>query len=114
RTLDILAALLGGGFLGIGLAFFFEYLDNRVKTPEEIEAQLGLPSLGLIPLLPRGNQGSPLINNGVPPNFAEAFRGLRTNILFSTTERGARSIVVTSTGPGDCMRTLATNLAIGF
>src|SRR6185503_8251369 len=87
RSRDILASVFGGALFGIGLAFFFEYLDNRVKTPEEIEAHLGLPSLGLIPLLPRGTDASPLINNGVPPNFAEAFRGLRTNILFSTTER---------------------------
>jgi len=114
RSRDILASVFGGALFGIGLAFFFEYLDNRVKTPEEIEAHLGLPSLGLIPLLPRGTDASPLINNGVPPNFAEAFRGLRTNILFSTTERGARSIVVTSTGPGEGKTTVATNLAIGI
>ena len=114
RSLDLLASLVGGAFFGIGLAFFFDYLDNRVKTPEEIEAQLGLASLGMIPLLPRESHGSPLINNGVPPNFAEAVRGLRTNILFSTTEEGARSVVVTSTGPGEGKTTVATNLAIGI
>src|SRR5262249_13523678 len=49
RTLNILLGLFGGAFLGVGLAFFFEYLDNHIKTPEEIEGHLGLPSLGIIP-----------------------------------------------------------------
>jgi capsular exopolysaccharide synthesis family protein len=114
RGLDILLGLFGGAFIGIGLAFFFEYLDNRVKTPEEIEVQLGLPSLGMIPMLSAKDHPSPLINNGVPANFAEAFRGLRTNVLFSSTEDGSRSIVVTSTAPGEGKTMVASNLAVGI
>jgi exopolysaccharide transport family protein len=115
RTLNLLIGLFGGAFFGIGLAFFFQYLDNRVKTPEEIETHLGLPSLGLIPAL-RAKDGhiNPLINNGVPANFAEAFRALRTNILFSTSEAGSRAIVVTSTAPGEGKTTVAGNLAVGM
>ena len=115
RLLNVLLGLFGGGLLGIGLAFFFEYLDNRVKTPEEVEAHLGIPSLGLIPALPAKHQiANPLINNGVPSNFGEAFRGVRTNILFSASEPGSRSIVVTSTGPGEGKTMIASNLAVGM
>jgi polysaccharide biosynthesis transport protein len=115
RALTILIGLLGGSLLGIGLAFFFEYLDNRLKTPEEIETHLGLPSIGLIPsLAAKGHGANPLINNGVPPNFAEAFRALRTNILFSATDDRCRSVVVTSTAPGEGKTMVASNLAVGM
>lgn len=115
HVLNLLLGLFGGAFFGIGLAFFFEYLDNRVKTPEEIETHLGLPSLGLIPALAKkGSMVNPMINNGVPANFSEAFRSLRTNILFSATEEGCRSIVVTSTAPSEGKTMVASNLAIGM
>jgi capsular exopolysaccharide synthesis family protein len=113
RTLNLLLGLLGGGFIGIGLAFFFEYLDHHIKTPEEIETQLGLPSLGLVPML-EGSVARPLIDGGVPVNFTEAFRGLRTNILFSSADSGSRSIAVTSTGPSEGKSLIASNLAIGI
>jgi capsular exopolysaccharide synthesis family protein len=115
RLLAILAGLFGGGVFGIGLAFLFEYLDNRVKTPEEIERELGIPSLGLIPMLASATgQGNPLISGDTPANFAEAFRGLRTNILFSAADGGPRSIVVTSTGPSEGKTMVAGNVAIGL
>jgi capsular exopolysaccharide synthesis family protein len=56
----------------------------------------------------------PLIHTGVPPGFAEAFRTIRTNVLFSSADEGSRVLVVTSTGPGEGKTTVATNLAIGF
>ena len=115
RNLNLLLGLFGGAFVGIGLAFFFEYLDNRVKTPEEIETHLGLPSLGLIPALPQKDRlVNPLLSNGAPPNFAEAFRAIRTNILFSAAEDGCRSIVVTSTGPSEGKTMVASNLAVAM
>ena len=49
KKLNILLAIITGITLGIGLAFFFEYLDNTIKTPEEIEKYLHLPTLGVIP-----------------------------------------------------------------
>jgi capsular exopolysaccharide synthesis family protein len=115
RMINLLIGLFGGLFCGIAVAFFFEYMDNRIKTPEELESLLGLPSMALIPKL-TGEHAlkDPLINNGVPANFAEAFRGLRTNVLFSFAEDGARSVVVTSTGPGEGKTTVACNLALGM
>ncbi len=92
RTLNLLLALFGGGLFAVGLAFFFEYIDNRIKSPEEIKGYLGLPFLGLVPKLSDdADTDAPLLHTGVPTLFAEAFRNLRTNILFSTTEEGGRS-----------------------
>ena len=99
--LNLLLALFGGSIFAVGLAFFFEYLDNRIKTPEEIKTHLGLPFLGLIPQISKkaSRDAGLLLNNGVPANFAEALRTVRTNLMFSSAAEGARSVVVTSTGP---------------
>ncbi|CAN5517692.1 exopolysaccharide regulatory tyrosine autokinase VpsO [soil metagenome] len=115
-SLNLAGALVGGVMLALGLAFFFEYVDSSIKSPEEVKAYLGLPTLGMVPALnPRTWKGrEPLINAGVPPNFAEAFRAIRTNVLFSAADEGARSLVITSTGPGEGKTMVAANLAIGF
>jgi capsular exopolysaccharide synthesis family protein len=116
KALNLLLAVVGGTFVAFGLAFFFEYIDSRIKSPDELKAHLGLPALGIVPAL--GEKSSigkdPLISSGVPPNFAEAFRTLRTNVLFSSAEEGARVLVVTSTGPGEGKTMVASNMAIAF
>jgi capsular exopolysaccharide synthesis family protein len=113
--LNLSLAVFGGVVFACGLAFFFEYMDSRIKSPDELSRHLGLPPIGLIPTLGKNWHGSePLINNGVPQNFAEAFRALRTNILFSSPETGPRTLVVTSTGPGEGKTVVASNLATGF
>ena len=116
KGLNLLLALFGGALAACGLAFFFEYLDSRIKTPDEIRMHLGLPHLGLLPALDAKAlaTGYPLISNGVPGNFAEAFRAIRTNVLFSSAQEGSRSIVVTSTGPGEGKSMVASNLAISL
>jgi polysaccharide biosynthesis transport protein len=111
---NLLIGMLTGAIFGVGLAFFFEYLDNRIKSPEELTRHLGLPFLGMIPALFDFDAASPLITNGAPPNFSECFRTLRTNVLFSTAEEGLRSLVVTSTGPGEGKTLVSTNLAVGL
>src|SRR5574338_217775 len=115
-ALNIILALLGGSMLGLGLAFFFEYLDSHIKTPDEIRLHLGLPALGMLPAIREKSLDGlyPLVNNGVPPNFAEAFRGIRTNVVFSSADEGARSVLVTSTGPGEGKTMVASNLAISL
>lgn len=112
KMTNLLLALFGGSLLAIGLVFFFEYLDSRIKQPDEIKAQLGLPFLGMVPLFdPKETTGPPLIGNGMPNEFSEAFRSIRTNVLFSSADSGCKSIVVTSTGPGEGKSVVAANVA---
>jgi capsular exopolysaccharide synthesis family protein len=111
---NLFLALFGGATLAIGLAFFFEYLDNRIKSPEEVKQHLGLPFLGMVPALFEKAIENPLINNGVPSNFSESFRGVRTNLLFSSADQGSRSVVITSTGPGEGKTVVAANLAVSL
>ncbi|MEP7247178.1 MAG: polysaccharide biosynthesis tyrosine autokinase, partial [Gammaproteobacteria bacterium] len=111
---NLLFALFGGATFACGLAFFFEYLDNRIKSPEELKKHLGLPFLGMVPALFDKNIKDPLISGGAPNNFCESFRAVRTNLLFASAEEGARSILVTSTGPGEGKTMVATNLAVAL
>ena len=112
---DILMALFSGAVLALSLVFAFERLDNRITLPSEIPDRLGLALLGLVPAVTlKASHGSPLINNGVPPHFAEAFRAVRTNVLFSSTQQGSRAIVVTSAAPNEGKTVVASNLAIAL
>lgn len=105
-------------FAGIGLAivvvFSFEYLDNRVKSPNDIKQHLGVPFLGMVPVISKDFSTTPLMSNGIPVSFGEAFRGIRTNVLFSAAEPGCRSVMITSTGPGEGKTLIATNLAVAL
>jgi exopolysaccharide transport family protein len=116
KSLNMVVALFSGALLALGLAFFFEYIDSRIKSPDEVKAHLGLPFLGMVPALDaKGWTGAePLIHTGVPPGFAEAFRAIRTNVLFSNVDEGSRTLVITSTGPGEGKTMVACNLAIGL
>ena len=116
KLLNLTLALVVGGLLAVGFAFFFEYLDSRIKTPEEIRTHLGLTPLGMVPAIEPGSwQGNgPLMCNGVPPGFAEAIRAIRTNVLFSSAAEGARTLLITSTAPGEGKTLIAANLAIGL
>ena len=112
---NMMFGMLGGLLLGLSLAFFFEYLDSHIKTPEEIKTQLALPYLGLIPAIDTKElTGPPLINHVVPQQFGEAFRSIRTNVLFSSADVGPKSLVVTSTAPGEGKTLVASNLALAL
>jgi capsular exopolysaccharide synthesis family protein len=112
---DMLMGFAGGALFAIVLAFFFEYMDNRIKAPQDIKAYLGLPFLGFVPAIRHQPKGSvPLLNNGVPSGFSEAFRSVRTNVLFSSASDATRSVVVTSTAPREGKTLVASNLAIGL
>ena len=113
---NVLLGLFGGLMLAAGLAFFFEYLDSSIKSPDDIKAHLGLSNLGLLPAIPDKSLGGsyPLLSNGVPANFSEAFRAVRTNVLFSMASEGSRSLIVTSTGPGEGKSMVTANMAVSL
>jgi capsular exopolysaccharide synthesis family protein len=110
---DLTNGLVGGLFIALALGFFFEYLDNRLKTPEEIKEHLGIPPLGLLPSVKGMGAGHPypLLVDDTWPKLTEAFRTLRTNLIFSSSAQKSRSVVVTSTGPGEGKTLVSANLA---
>lgn len=116
RRGNMATGLLAGLALGLVMALFFEYFDNRIKTPEELTADLGLPSLGLLPLVRKTDTvtGYPLLSDASSAKLKEAFRTLRANVVFSSAEPGSRSLVITSTGPSEGKTLVASNLAIAL
>ena len=114
KRANLLLGLFVGAILACSVAFFFEYLDNRIKSPEELRAHLGLANLGLLPILEQKDGTYPLLSGGVPAGFSEAFRAFRTNVLFCSTDEGARSLVVTSTGPREGKSMVASNLSVSL
>jgi succinoglycan biosynthesis transport protein ExoP len=134
KARNILLSFLVGLVGGIGLAIFREYLDNTVKSPDDIEAVAGLPSLAVVPSLPgsigprRGGlsrvareaatQGVSgprveLMSYTAPKSqISEAFRALRTSLLLSQAEHPPQVILVTSALPREGKTTAAVNLAV--
>jgi capsular exopolysaccharide synthesis family protein len=107
--LNISLGVIVGLIMGFGLAFFIEYLDTSVKTIDDVERALQAPVLGVIPQ----NVGS-LIQEGPDSPHAEAYRVLRTNLLFSRKDQDMRTITVVSGGAGEGKSTTIFNLASVF
>lgn len=137
RTRSVFIALFLSVGLGVGLALFLEYLDDTVRSTEDVERLLHLPALAVIPsvgsaarrrisagstaLQKRNTNGSAASTNpellmnvdGRSP-LAEAYRHLRTSVLLSTAGRAPKSLLVTSSLPGEGKTTTAVNTAISL
>ncbi len=122
KRLNILLAMIVSLFVGVGLAFFFEYLDNAIKIPEDIKSHLNIPYLGPVPAMALDGHGNPearnesqLVTLRSPKSAAsEAYRGIRTSILFSSAEIEPRVLLVSSAAPGEGKTISTTNLAIAM
>ena len=122
RWLAVLFGLLLGLSLGIGVAFFLEYLDRTLRTSGDVQSTLGVPVLGVIPQLevvggngkPNGTMGRPLLialDPGDPA--AEAYRTMRLNLMYSGGAlNGVRTVNFTSAGPNEGKSTSALNFAV--
>ncbi|MBN1977162.1 MAG: polysaccharide biosynthesis tyrosine autokinase [Anaerolineae bacterium] len=99
-----------GGLLAVGVAFLVEYLDDTIKTPEDVNRALGLDTLGVIGKLAKGTEELVAVTRPLSP-VSEAFRVLRTNIRFSSVDKPIRTLLVTSAGPTEGKSTTAANLA---
>jgi capsular exopolysaccharide synthesis family protein len=109
---NILLGIILGLFGGIGLAFFFEYLDNTVKTPEDIEEKFNIPVISTIDLLK--NKKQTIVQNVLTDSsslIAESFKGLRTSVLLSSADNPPRSLLVSSIMPGEGKSSISACLA---
>src|SRR5690606_3887001 len=87
-----------------------EYFDDAVKEPSDVEKKLGLPLLGLVPLIQDGDTGNALLDR--KSGISEAYHSLVTNLRYSTTSGFPRSLVITSAGPGEGKTTTAHAIAV--
>ncbi|HJQ22289.1 MAG TPA: polysaccharide biosynthesis tyrosine autokinase [Blastocatellia bacterium] len=134
RGFSILAALLLSTGIGVGLAFFLEYLDNTIKTVEDVSRYAQLPALSVIPAVggsvsrrlgARGRKvlsattganerGPKLVTLEPQSSAAEAYRVLRTSVLLSAAGQPPKTVLITSGQPGEGKTTTAINTAISL
>jgi capsular exopolysaccharide synthesis family protein len=133
RLMTVFAALFLSTLFGMGLALFLEYLDDTIRTTEEIETYLQLPALAAIPTIDSIPKRSRLLLVGASAeeqedaanselliyadsrsSLAEAYRQLRTSILLSTAGHAPKSLLITSSLPSEGKTTTATNTAISL
>jgi len=103
---------IAGFILAMGLVFGVSYLDDTIKTPEDVTGKLQVPFLGMVPKTGHGPQ--PFLTKNPPHAFGEAFRSLRTSLVFSNGKMGQRVIMVTSAQPLEGKTTTACNLAMAL
>jgi len=113
----LLAAALGM-LVVFGVAFLAEQLDDRIKDPDAVQEVAGLSTLGTIARMTsgRGRKEFYLLAGLLFPRsgFAEAYRTLRTNIEFASVDSSARTLLVTSSAPGEGKTVTASNLAVVY
>ena len=131
KARNVALAFLVGLVGGIGLALLREYMDNTVKTPDDIENLARLPSLAVVPAFFESNGNSrrgrllagiatngherpvELVAQHLPKSqMSEAFRALRTSLLLSQADRPPQVVLVTSALPREGKTTAAANLAV--
>jgi succinoglycan biosynthesis transport protein ExoP len=108
----IMGALLGLLLTGT-LAFTLEYLDDTLKTPQDVANVLGLPVVGYVvnESAMEKSEGMPFVTSNPRSPMAETFRTLRTNLEFASVDKPLKTILITSPGSGEGKTTVATNLA---
>jgi succinoglycan biosynthesis transport protein ExoP len=116
--LNTIIAALVGLLLALGVAFLLDYLDDTVKSTDDVETVAGLPTLGTIAKMRGGKDRSEiyrlatLLYHRAP--VAEAYRSLRTNIEFAAVDAPVQTLLVTSAIPGEGKTTTAANVAVVF
>ena len=113
---NLALSVILGLAVGISMALFLEHMDDSIKGPEDAEKLLGAPVLGYIPVFHDGGRSdarADLVTLHNPRGkVSEAYRALRTGIVFSAPDERLRKILVTSAAPGEGKTISATNLAI--
>lgn len=107
-----LAALLGLG-IGVLAALALEALDETLATPDDVEKKLGVPVLGVTPLLDKGDTPASALSD-IRSGFSEAYYSLRTALQFSTPDGAPSSLVVSSARPAEGKSTTAYAVALNL
>jgi capsular exopolysaccharide synthesis family protein len=114
-TLFIAAGFAGSVLIGVLLAFGVEAFDPGFRSGEQVEQQLGVPVISLIPLLGRvrlaGETPEKYMLNKPDSTFAEAVRSIHTTMMLASAEHTLRTIAVCSSEPGEGKTTVAISLA---
>jgi len=112
KKLNIAMGFMIGLILSLTLVFLIEYLNNTIKDEEDVQLYLQLPTIGLIP---KQNKMISLIVEKDPKSpVTEAFKAMRTNLLFSMENRDIKTLMVCSSVPKDGKTSVSTNVALAI
>ncbi|MBM3882490.1 MAG: polysaccharide biosynthesis tyrosine autokinase [Verrucomicrobia bacterium] len=113
-VLTLMLGVFGGLAIAIGLAFFVNYLDDSIKSQDDVETYLRLPFLGYIPNIKSNSVVERDLQAHLHPqsNAAESFRTIRAAIALGSKANKVRVMTVTSTIPGEGKSLVASNLSI--
>ena len=102
-----------GFLLTAATVYLIEYLDDTLKTPEDVERAVALPVLGFVAEMHSKDKNAKALDVSQEPRspVSEAFRSLRVNLEFASVEKPIRTLLVTSPGPAEGKSTVAVNLA---
>lgn len=111
---NVLLAALAGAALAVAIGYLWDYLDDTLKSGEDVERELNLSALGAITRISRLQKPDDGLITAKHPRspISEAYRVLRTNLRFSGIENPSGALLVTSPGPGEGKTTTAANLAV--
>jgi capsular exopolysaccharide synthesis family protein len=112
RRTWLMSAVIGLA-LAVAVALGLDYMNDTIKTPEDVTRRLKLPFLGLVPAV-RGDKHPLLASSQVPHDFGESFRSLRTSLLSKYPDEGTKIIIVTSAQPLEGKTTTAANIAMAL
>lgn len=113
KTLNIIIGSVIGLMIGVFITFLLEYLNNTFKIPEDVEKNLNLPVLGIIPKMD-SNSVDAIVKNDPKSHISEAFRTMRTNIQFTNVDKDIKTLAITSSAPNEGKSTIVCNLAISI
>lgn len=116
KLMNLAIGLLGGGLLGLMLIFVLEFLDQSVKSSEDLEEKLGLPFLGFVPyekLKKKEREYATLLKDG-NSLVAENVRNVRTMLDFSLAGEHNAPILITSSLQGEGKSHLSSNLLVAL
>jgi len=118
KKLIVVAAFVLTLAAGIGLILLLDMLDSTIHSIKDVEDRLGMPMLGLLPLLTFKSKDvekklDEMVHGG-HHQFAEAIRTIRTGVMLSAIDNPHKVILVTSSMPGEGKSTVAANLAIAM
>ena len=111
KKLNTLLASVVGAMLAVGVSFLIEYLDDTIRTPEDVRRTLGLSTLSSIAPLPAGADGGLIAVSQPRSPTSEGFRALRTQLQIAT-DKPLRAVLVTSPNPLEGKSTIVANLGV--
>ncbi|MCA9687192.1 MAG: polysaccharide biosynthesis tyrosine autokinase, partial [Myxococcales bacterium] len=111
---NVIFGLVAGSVFGLGLAFLLEYIDDTVRTPEELQQVWGVPKLGVVPKFKLTGERRVVDELPTTHPISESYRTIRNGLMYASLDKPLRLIAVSSAVPSEGKSTFSVNLGISF